>query len=208
MIIHSGMNLFFDTETSGLPENRFPADHPSQPHIVQIAAILTNEAGAEISSINFIVKPDGYEIPEHVSRVHGITTEKAHRCGVPIKLALRSFHHLACLATNCIAHNISFDVQMVDIEAARLGKQIEGKKRFCTMEATRNIVAIPPTSKMVAAGFNTFKSPKLIESYTHIFGKGFDDAHDALADVRACRDIYFWLKKQHPASAPNEQVLA
>jgi hypothetical protein len=44
------MILFFDTETNGLTLNDQPASHPAQPHLVQLAAILTEDGGREVAS--------------------------------------------------------------------------------------------------------------------------------------------------------------
>ena len=43
-----------------------------------------------------------------------------------------------------------------------------------------------------------FKWPNLQEAHQHAFGKPFDGAHDAMADLRACKDVYFWLKNGMP----------
>ena len=60
---------------------------------------------------------------------------------------------------------------------------------------TTPICKMPPTPKMLAAGFDKFKMPKLIEAHQHLFGEGFDKAHDAMADVMACKRIYFECKR-------------
>lgn len=39
------MILFFDTETTGFPHKSKPVDHPDQPHVVQLAAELTEDDG-------------------------------------------------------------------------------------------------------------------------------------------------------------------
>jgi len=36
----------------------------------------------------------------------------------------------------------------------------------------------------------------LSEAYRHAFGKDFDGAHDAMSDIRATKDVYFWITKQ------------
>ena len=36
------MELFFDTETTGLPKYKLPIDDPAQPMIVQLAAIMSD----------------------------------------------------------------------------------------------------------------------------------------------------------------------
>lgn len=37
--------LFFDTETTGLPDTRMPPEWEGQPHICQLGAIMTDEQG-------------------------------------------------------------------------------------------------------------------------------------------------------------------
>ena len=57
--------LFFDTETTGLPLFKEPSEHPDQPHLVQLAASLVDlDTRAVLSSIDVIVKPDGWTIPD------------------------------------------------------------------------------------------------------------------------------------------------
>lgn len=64
----------------------------------------------------------------------------------------------------------------------------------CTATLSTPICKIPPTPKMVSAGFNKFKTPNLGEAFRHFMGRDFDNAHSALADVRACIDVYFAIK--------------
>lgn len=80
--------LFFDTETTGLPKNY---NAPSSDlenwscRLVQIAWILADENKKPFAMSNFIIKPDGFEIPKESSDVHGITTEKALAEGHDLK---------------------------------------------------------------------------------------------------------------------------
>ena len=64
----------------------------------------------------------------------------------------------------------------------------------CTAKLATPICKIPPTAKMVAAGFNKFKTPNLGEAYRHFTGNELVNAHSAMADVMACRDVYFAIK--------------
>lgn len=40
-----------------------------------------------------------------------------------------------------------------------------------------------------------YEWPRLQEAYKHAFGKEFEGAHDAMSDIRATKEIYFWLIK-------------
>lgn len=53
---------------------------------------------------------------------------------------------------------------------------------------------------MKAVGRFHHKTPNLGEAYRHFFGRDFDGAHNALADVSACRDIYFAMQDMKDAA--------
>lgn len=182
------MILVFDTETTGVS---------GRPKIVQLAFILAEDDGTLRGSCNLIIKPDGYEIPSEASHIHGITTDIAMRCGVPLVVAIAAFNNaaLCCIGGKLIAHNIQFDVRMMNYayETCNRPSRMEALEHFCTMEALRNKVKIPPTPKMVSAGIKEFKSPKLSEAYQFAFKKPLENAHDALYDVNACKELYLWL---------------
>jgi len=59
------MILFFDTETTGLPQNyNAPvSDSNNWPRLVQLAFIKCDWEGNIISQSDFIIKPDGFTIP-------------------------------------------------------------------------------------------------------------------------------------------------
>ena len=70
--------LFFDSETTGKPK-RYDApmtDVDNFPRLVQLGYIVMKD-GEVVKQDEFIVKPDGFTIPEEVSKIHGITQEKA-----------------------------------------------------------------------------------------------------------------------------------
>ena len=74
------MNLFFDTETTGVPLGK-PPTSPVYPWPVEIAGILTTLGGAVVSSFRVVIRPDDWRIPEDAVQVHGIDTPYAHRYG-------------------------------------------------------------------------------------------------------------------------------
>jgi DNA polymerase III epsilon subunit-like protein len=55
------------------------------------------------------------------------------------------------------------------------------------MRSSTDIIKLP---KARGAGY---KWPKLTEAYRHFFGVDFADAHRAISDSRACKEIYFHL---------------
>lgn len=191
--------FFYDTETTGLPDFRAPSEAPQQPHLVQLAACLVDaDTRKTIASMDVIVRPDGWSIPEDVSRIHGITTEHAMEVGVPESLAVGMFMELWGHRTR-IAHNEQFDARILRIALMRhedLASADDWKsgQSECTARMSTPIIKIPPTPRMVAAGFNKFKTANLSEAFRHFMGRDFENAHSALADVNACAAVYFAIK--------------
>jgi DNA polymerase-3 subunit epsilon len=198
--------LFYDTETTGLPLFREPSEHPGQPHIVQLAAALVNmETRATVASIDVIVRPDGWTIPDQVAAIHGITTERAMDEGVPEPLALDMLLDLWGGRRLRIAHNEPFDARIVRIAAKRhradMADPWEAGKAECTAQMATPILKLPPTPKMIAAGFTKFKTANLGEAYQHFLGKQLEDAHSAMPDVQACMAVYFAIKEREAVPA-------
>jgi len=190
------MILFFDTETNGLPDFNKRASDPSQPHIVQLAAILTSDEGETLESHNVIVKPDGWEITKELSDIHGITNDKAKAIGLDEKLVTGLLLEMITKANLIVAHNVTFDKFMARIAMRRFGLLSDEQdtwwkelKTFCTMKSSTEICKIPSPTR------RGNKWPKLAEAYEHFFKQPLESAHDALADVTACKSIYFMLVK-------------
>lgn len=197
------MILAFDTETTGLPDFKAPSDAPQQPHLVQLAIILMDDNLMELSSASLIVKPDGWEIPADIAKIHGITTDLATRVGIPEKVATDLYVALQYdTGATALAHNVNFDLRIMRIAMLRAGytkawQEERPLKTYCTMETAKPIVNLPPTAKMVSAGFNKPKAPRLSECIKHFFDEELDGAHNALVDVRACVRVF-----QHLRSNP------
>jgi len=193
------MILVFDTETSGFVHKDLPPEHAAQPHLVQLAALLIEEDGTERASVSVIVKPNGYTIPEAASNVHGITTDLAHRYGIPLAVAVSLFTNLRARSDELVAHNEEFDDLVLKAAISRVGakpKHPGPMLRTCTMRAASPVVRIPPTAKMRAAGFMHHKPPSLTECVEFLFKEKLDGAHDAMVDCRACARVYFALREQ------------
>ena len=192
------MILACDTETAGLPRKHLPLDHPEQPHLVELGAVLCEDNGKERASFNLIVRPDGWEIPEEASNIHGITTATALACGVPLLVALSALTHLWGQASLMIAHNAEFDLKIIDIALARAGREPTYKRppSRCTMRLATPVLNLPPTDRMKAVGMTKPKRPSLQEAHTALLGTPFDGAHNALADARACARVFFAMKEK------------
>ncbi len=193
------MALFFDTETSGLYDFKSPASAPHQPHLVQFAAILDDDEGNIKAVVNYRVNAgQDEEVPEGARNVHGIDLEELRKFGVPLAVACATFSNLRRMTSRIVAHNISFDMNILATQFARLEKDFNiAEGIFCTMKASAFVLKIPnPKGK----GEN-YKWPKLSEAYEHLVDKdGFTGAHDAFADVKACRAVYYKLKELNYAN--------
>jgi DNA polymerase-3 subunit epsilon len=189
--------IFYDTETTGLPLFKEPSEHPNQPHIVQLAAKLVDlDSRKVITTIDHTVYPDGWIIPENVAKIHGITTEHALSVGIDESDVLVSFLSLWERASIRIGHNEPFDARIVRIACMRHADQLMADKwksgaSACTQILSTPILKLPPTQKMIAAGFKKHKSANLGEAYEYFTGKKLDGAHNALVDVDACMEVYF-----------------
>lgn len=196
--------LFFDTETTGLPVNFYEpyTNIENWPRLVQLSWITEDTDTKEKKENDFIIRPEGFTIPEAAAKIHNITTEIAERDGVNLMAALSDFVQDMLLADLQVAHNIEFDKNVICSEIYRTAIKLMGEKELllefgfriqnyfmnkrsiCTMKLGTNY------TKIKTAG-GDYKWPKLIELYRHFFGRDFEGQHDALDDIRATREC-FW----------------
>lgn len=186
------MYLFFDTETTGLPRrwNAPVADVDNWPRLVQLAWMVCDRGGEIVAKADRLVQPQGFTIPPEVSRIHGITTRMAMEKGRPLKEVMEEFADRIDGVSALVGHNISFDECIVgaEFERLRMMTSLFLKPKYCTMKSSVDYCKLP--------GKNGFKSPKLAELHEILFGKGFENAHNALADVEATARCFWELKKR------------
>lgn len=195
------MNLafFYDSETTGLPDFRAASESPNQPKLVQLAASLVDmDTLTAVQSMDVIIRPNGWIIPDDMTEIHGIGQEMAMDLGVDEGLALEMFYSMWGKRKR-IGHNQSFDARIIRIAQHRHlnifnEQDLEDWKAGqaeCTAILAKSIVALPPTEAMQKTNFkNTKKTPSLQEAYRFFYGRDFDNAHSAMADVNACIDVY------------------
>jgi DNA polymerase-3 subunit epsilon len=178
---------------------------PRQPHIVQPAASLVDMTTREVvDTLEFIVRPDGWEIPADVVAIHGITTERALAEGIDARDGLERF--LAFWRRSQrprIAFNEAFDARLVRIGLARHGfpedVQLEWNEAAseCAMLLATPIVKAPAKN-----GKKGYKWPSLKEACDH-FGIPQPEAHDAAVDVARTIDVYWAIQDiGHAPPAP------
>lgn len=187
------MYIVFDTETTGKAKN-FSApitDFNNWPRMVQIAWKVFDSNCVEIDSQNLIIKPRGFKIPDEAIAIHRITNERANEEGIPLRVALEKFEIAVRNNKYLVAHNITFDENVVGCEFLREGKYncIPDKIHIDTMKLTTEFVGIP------AKGRAGFKYPSMTELHEKLFGFRFEGAHDALVDVTALANCFFKLQE-------------
>lgn len=176
--------LIFDTETSGFITNR-DSDDPKQGRLVQIACQLYTEYGKLLAEYSTLVKPRNEWVMQ-AEHIHGLRKEWVDMYGVYTAQALEPFIAMAKRADVIVGHNISFDLRVIKNEEVAIDRDIlpEEFGIFCTMKWYKPILKLP-------AKRYGFKFPKLQEVYKHLYEEEFDNAHDAMADVRATARIFF-----------------
>ena len=189
------MYLFFDTETTGLPKNwNAPASNTKNwPRLVQLACLLYDENGDLKENCDYIILPDGYTIPKDAARVHRITTERAMKEGIELKMVLEKFRELLNKSTQLVAHNMAFDEKIIGAEFHRTfgNDPLPNKSKICTMKHpdVLDYCALPPFR------YGSYKWPRLSELHFKLFGEYFEEAHDASVDIQATAKSFWELKK-------------
>jgi len=93
------------------------------PRLVQLTFLCFDNNCNKISDRDFIVKPEGFNIPTDTSNIHGISIEKGFKEGQSISTVLQQFNSLIGQASYLDAHNMSFNEKIVGLEFLRNGMQ-------------------------------------------------------------------------------------
>ena len=186
------MYLIFDTETTGLPK-RWGApisDTDNWPRCIQIAWQLHDDMGRVIEHQDYLVKPEGFNIPYDAERIHGISTELAEAEGIPLAEVLEKFNIALSKTKFIVGQNLGFDVNIMGCEFYRLGVESPMGSMpvldTCT-EVTASLLKLP------GGRGGKFKLPTLTELHQYLFNKPFSEAHNATADVEATTRCFFEL---------------
>ncbi|MEY8850008.1 DNA polymerase III subunit alpha [Psychroserpens sp. XS_ASV72] len=178
------MYLIFDTETTGLPK-RWDApisDVDNWPRCVQIAWQLHDEMGNCMVHEDYLIQPDGFNIPYDAEKIHGISTELAEEQGIPMLEVLEKFNQALSQTKFVVGQNVGFDLNIMGAEFHRadIANQLQELPVLdtCT-EHTAELCKIP------GGRGGKFKLPTLTELHEFLFDVPFAEAHNATADVEA-----------------------
>jgi DNA polymerase-3 subunit alpha len=189
------MYLIFDTETTGLPK-RWDApitDTDNWPRCIQIAWQLHDDMGRLIEHQDYMVKPEGFNIPYDAERIHGISTDLAIEQGILLEEVLEKFNIALSKSKFIVGQNVGFDVNIMGCEFHRMGIESPMAKMkvldTCT-EITAELLRLP------GGRGGKFKLPTLTELHQYLFGVPFSEAHNATADVEATTRCFLELVKK------------
>ncbi len=189
------MYLIFDTETTGLPKryNAPVSDSDNWPRCIQIAWQLHDAMGNLIEHQDYLVQPEGFNIPFDAEKIHGISTELATAEGISLKEVIEKFKTALSKTKFLVGQNVGFDLNIMGAEFFRLG--IENPLPnlpvldTCT-ETTAQLCQIS------GGRGGKFKLPTLTELHEFLFNEPFFEAHNATADVEATTRCFLELVRR------------
>ena len=203
--------VVFDTETNGLPKERFSSYSESEkwPHIVQLSYVVFDTDTNKVcrTEDDIIRIDDSVDLPQECVDIHRITRDMTRTTGIDIRIALEKFKQVISNTDCVVGHNVRFDRDMVCAEAFRCGlgnlfertdndKSAECKVRsklsripeYCTMLKGKDVAKIERISK--TNGRIYYKNPTLTELHMKLFGSAPEGTHDAVVDVLVCLRCY------------------
>lgn len=177
--------LYLDTETTGLTDNSA---------IVQIAGAIEidNEV---VKWFNIRCKPhEGADISESALKTIGLTIEELNQEQEP-EQALKELEKVFSKYIDrynkndkliMICHNYPFDFRMLYNFYSRLnnkfmGSFIDFKLNVCTLNLVKSLQVM---------GILPILENNRLETWCRYFGVTLENAHDALEDIRATREVY------------------
>lgn len=182
--------LVFDTETTGLPTGD-SKDYKNTAafdtcRLVSIAFVMYSAEHKELASWHHLVKPEGFQVT--ATEIHGITHERAESEGKPFSEIYSNVYQLFSQGPMVLGYNIRFDLNVLKSEVWRrdLNMFPDRYKPVCVYKLSKQ--------------FNNGNNIRLGAMYKQIFGKELEGWHGAMADARACAEVYQHIIK----SVPNE----
>lgn len=199
------MYIIFDTETTGLPKNwNAPiTDVDNWPRCIQIAWQVHDELGHLVEHKDYLIQPEGFDIPYDAERIHGISTELAVNDGVPLKQVLEEFEVAMKKAKFLVGQNLKFDLNIMGSEMVRSefsSVMLDMPVLDTCTEVTAQMCQIP------GGRGGRWKLPTLTELHEFLFQIPFSEAHNATADVEATTRCFFELMRREVFTTEELEV--
>lgn len=195
------LKLFYDTETTGLPDWKNPSEAEHQPHLTELCAMLVDvdDDHRVVEVFETLVKPNGWIIPDDVVALNGITTEIATASGMAESFAFAEFLAMLDKADESLAYNKTFDERIVRI----------GLKRYFD-DATADAFKASPSSCVMQAARKRMggKMPTLAEALHHFTGETLEGAHRARIDCVATIQVHRVMWRLDNAKTVGELLTA
>jgi DNA polymerase-3 subunit epsilon len=183
------LTLVIDTETTGIPDFKLPADHPSQPRLCSLAMGVVDQLGQIVSMHHRLVRPEAW--PEEIHRtsaaafaINGFTIERLMDEGEPIAGVLEEFDKQLMASDGVAGYAVSFDEKIMRGELRRRGMPDRyGARQVCDVMRS--------TSRHLGR-----TRVKLTDAVEFILGRPHIDAHDAKADMLATAELFNWFRQR------------
>jgi len=173
------LTLIFDTETTGLVQNSGQS-LAKQPQVLEFFGLVIDGEDKEVATLHKYFNP-GRPIAPLITKITGITDDMV-KAAPSFVDGCEGILKLIASVEKVVAHNLSYDISVIDFEFDRMEKKVEWpKKKICTVEATENFL-----------GYRL----NLGALHEHLFGDGFTGAHKAENDVRATARCYIELVRR------------
>jgi len=169
--------VVFDTETTGLISNHSIKIN-QQAEIIEFYGEEVDLAdnGKMLRELDLLIKPSrplsdtpAFGEKKTTTQITGITNAMLADCPTFGRVA-NDIEGLLSTAKFVIAHNVSFDQEMIDLEFERLHRMMAWPRAICTVESTIHLKG---------------GRLNLTKLHEHLFGMAFADAHRAKHDVQA-----------------------
>ena len=194
--------LVFDTETTGLPKSWKTTGikwFNNWPYIVQFSWIFVeiDDKVKVIDTKDYIIKMEGnVVIPQESTKIHGITHEMSLNNGVSFQEALDAFFMHLEKTDYLVAHNISFDKNVLTAEMMRRGiVNLFDLHHFIEYDTLKyGDVLTNLTRKCWKTGKIRKKYPKLVELHDYLFPhekNTLNNLHNSLNDVLVCLRCFY-----------------
>tara|TARA_R110002073_G_scaffold264089_1_gene427127 strand:- start:1773 stop:2972 length:1200 start_codon:yes stop_codon:yes gene_type:complete len=145
--------------------------------MVSIAIVVYNDDHTENSCYSAIVKPTDFKV--EATEIHGISHETAVTQGVDFIDIYYIFADIFSQCSVVVAHNLKFDVHVLESECLRHGLVMPCFTGICTLHMARTMFMEPVN--------------KLGVLYKKFFNAELEGAHDAMVDTRACARLYAFM---------------